>query len=506
MRRNHVLPQILIIVFCTIQFVATACVIQFVDTTKAAVANWPQFRGHNSSGIAAEGANPPVRFSPRENVVWKTALPAGLSSPCIWGNNIFITGFEPEEKKFHTICINRNTGIERWRSTIQVDTVENVHMFNNPANATPATNGEHVYVYFASYGLLCYDIHGKKEWALPLPIPKTKFGTGTSSIVCGDLVILNRDELENPKLLAVTAVTGEIVWEKVLEPPRGASSYSTPVIWKDKLIVHRKKEVVTYSSVSGERNQSISIVTGGTSTPVLGDSLLFVGAWTNLGESDQVVEMPSFENLIEKFDSDQNSVISQKEFPDDFKVALRPEVGNVPGGDVFLKPFFATLMDTSKNGSLEAGEWQHISDIIASLTKEHGLTAIKLEGTNNTTLAVVKWQQNKNVPEVPSPLYYHGRVYMVKNGGIVTCLDAKSGKLKYCERLGARGAYFSSPVVAQNRVYIASYKGVVTVFKTGDEFEVLAQNDLGEFISATPAVVEDNLYVRTEGYLYAFGK
>lgn len=122
------------------------------------------------------------------------------------------------------------------------------------------------------------------------------------------------------------------------------------------------------------------------------------------------------------------------------------------------------------------------------------------------TLTGVKWQENKSVPEVPSPLYYDGRVYIVKNGGITTCLDAKTGEVLYRKRLGAQGAYFSSPVVAQNRVYVVSGGGIITVFKTGDQFEILAKNDLGESILATPAVVEDKLYVRTEENLYVFGE
>lgn len=147
-----------------------------------------------------------------------------------------------------------------------------------------------------------------------------------------------------------------MVWEKVLEPRQWASSYSTPVIWRDELIVHRAGEVVAYFSATGERNWFISVATAGTSTPVLGDSLLFVGAWTNLGEADQRVELPSFENLIEKYDGDGDSVVSENEFPDDLIAGMRPEVGDVTGGNVFLKPLFATLMDTSKNGSLDAGE------------------------------------------------------------------------------------------------------------------------------------------------------
>ncbi|HZU34325.1 MAG TPA: PQQ-binding-like beta-propeller repeat protein [Gemmataceae bacterium] len=85
------------------------------------------------------------------------------------------------------------------------------------------------------------------------------------------------------------------------------------------------------------------------------------------------------------------------------------------------------------------------------------------------------------------------------------CRDAKSGKEIYRERLGGRGSCYSSPVVGDNKIYIGTEGGVVVVFRPGDQFKVLAKNDLGERIMATPALVENTSYLRTEQHLYAFG-
>ena len=105
------------------------------------------------------------------------------------------------------------------------------------------------------------------------------------------------------------------------------------------------------------------------------------------------------------------------------------------------------------------------------------------------------------------PLLYDGRLYPTRNGGIATCLDAATGKVIYRARVGAPGAYFASPVAAAGRVYVASGDGVVTVIAAGKEqLEVLARNELGEDIVATPAIVGNAIYVRTLQNPYAFGE
>ena len=95
---------------------------------------------------------------------------------------------------------------------------------------------------------------------------------------------------------------------------------------------------------------------------------------------------------------------------------------------------------------------------------------------------------------------------MIKSGGIISCFHAESGRLLYREKLGASGAYFSSPIAANGRIYISSRNGIVTVFEAGDKLVILTQNDLDDKITATPAVVDNKLYIRTADSLYSFGK
>jgi outer membrane protein assembly factor BamB len=140
------------------------------------------------------------------------------------------------------------------------------------------------------------------------------------------------------------------------------------------------------------------------------------------------------------------------------------------------------------------------------MKSEHGLVAVKPGGTGDVGKTHVVWKHKQSVPEVSSPLYYQGQVYMVREGGIVTCLNAATGQVHYKERLGAEGAYFASPVAGDGKVYTCSYAGVVSVLAAGPKYQVLAQHDLGEHIMATPALVEGHIYLRTATQLYAFGK
>ena len=172
---------------------------------------------------------------------------------------------------------------------------------------------------------------------------------------------------------------------------------------------------------------------------------------------------------------------------------------------LILKKFFKNF-DSNKDNFVDSTEWVKSVDVFAELMTVPGLVAIKPGGNGDITATNFVWREIKDVPEVPSPLYYNGLVYMIKNGGIASCMNAENGKLLFRERLGASGPYFSSPIVANDRIYIASINGIVTVFEAGDKLKILAQNDLDERITATPAVVGNTIYVRTAENLYAFGE
>jgi outer membrane protein assembly factor BamB len=130
--------------------------------------------------------------------------------------------------------------------------------------------------------------------------------------------------------------------------------------------------------------------------------------------------------------------------------------------------------------------------------------SIRPGGQGDITESHVSWELHRGIPEIPSPVYYQHRVYMVRDGGLVSCVNAGTGDLLYQERLGAVGQYSASPVIACDHIYILSTQGVVTVVKTGDTFQIAHQADLSAPVFATPALDENSLYIRTGNSLMTF--
>lgn len=114
-------------------------------------AQWPQFRGPNSAGVA-DDARPPVHFGPETNLLWKIASPPGLSAPVVWKDRIFLTALE--NKQLLTLSYDARSGREFWRRVAPAETLEPCHEFSSPAASTPCTDGERVYAYFGSFGVI----------------------------------------------------------------------------------------------------------------------------------------------------------------------------------------------------------------------------------------------------------------------------------------------------------------------------------------------------------------
>lgn len=132
------------------------------------------------------------------------------------------------------------------------------------------------------------------------------------------------------------------------------------------------------------------------------------------------------------------------------------------------------------------------------------LEAVKLGGKGDVTKTNVAWEDKKHVSMMPSMVARGGRLYVVTDGGIATCLDAKTGKVVWEERLA--GSFSASPVLADGRLYVLSDAGETFVLKAGDEFEQLARNPLKEAAQATPAVSGGRLYIRTKSHLWCVGR
>ena len=255
----------------------------FILSSFAGAAEWPQFRGPNSSGIG--DGKPPVEFGPSQNVLWKTAIGSGLSSPIIAKGRVFLTEFDRATKQLATVCIDQRTGKILWRRTVAPAEIEKVHEISSPAAPTPATDGERVYVYFGSYGLVSYDFDGKLLWERRLPLPQNIYGAVASPIVAGDLLVLNHQGKE-AYLLGVNRRDGKTVWKT--DRSQFQYGWSTPVYWRhdgiDEIVVlggdfGPNQRLMAYNLADGaERWWVAGLPPCGKSTPVIGGGMVFFAA------------------------------------------------------------------------------------------------------------------------------------------------------------------------------------------------------------------------------------
>src|SRR5262245_11689023 len=207
---------------------------------------WARFRGPNGSGVA-EKDKPPVQFGPTSKLLWKIALPAGPASPIVWDRDILLTGVEND--KLTVIAVRRADGKLLWKQVIPAEKIEKVHAFSSPAAPTPATDGQRVYVYFGSYGLMAFDFAGKEIWRKAYPLTSTQDGAASPTNVYDEKVLVQREANDGKsELLAVDGKSGATVWQTAR--PFQRESWSTPTIWshdgQDELLVVGNGRLVAY--------------------------------------------------------------------------------------------------------------------------------------------------------------------------------------------------------------------------------------------------------------------
>jgi outer membrane protein assembly factor BamB len=133
------------------------------------------------------------------------------------------------------------------------------------------------------------------------------------------------------------------------------------------------------------------------------------------------------------------------------------------------------------------------------------VVAIKPGGKGEITDSHVLWTQTRFLPYVPSPLFAEDHLYMIKNGGILACIDCKTGNRVKEARIPNTQNYYSSPVTADGKIYLISQNGALTVLSAEPQWKVLATAEFGEDAFATPAIGDGRIYLRTAGHLYCFG-
>ena len=276
MKRFHGLIGIMIVVVCG--------------------ADWPQFRGADGTGVAAD-ATPPTTWSDKEGVKWKTPLPGpGSSSPIVFGDRVFVTcysGYGVEAKSpgsieklmRHLICVDRATGKVQWTGDVAASNAEDAFQGylteHGYASNTPATDGEAVYAFFSKAGVVAFDLNGKKLWQTSVGTESDprRWGSSASVLLHKNLVIVNAAS-EGRAVVALDKKTGKEVWKA--EGKRLSLSFSTPALIKSgdrtDLVVAMPGEVWGMNPDTGKMRWYATIKPSGNVCPgvISGDGVAYV--------------------------------------------------------------------------------------------------------------------------------------------------------------------------------------------------------------------------------------
>lgn len=468
--------------------------------------HWLQFRGPNASGIAPENADPPVHFSPDTNLLWKAEILPGWSSPCIVDDRIFLTGFNRADSTLHTFAIDRKNGAILWADSVSPDTLFEIHAVNTHANPTVASDGERVFASFPTYGLIAYDLTVRRLWEFTHEPIQWYYGGACSPVVADSVVITIVSSDEDPRIVGLNCTTGDSVWTIRAPEEEWASLLmrSTPVMWNNLMVMHFYWVVAAYNMNYFTPEWWIKLPTTNIGTPVIAGDTMYLNAWTQMGEEKVNGIDFNFDEYLGFYDVNQDRKLGKNEIPDSIWLFQRPESPDEPRTSRRLNDDFVfSVVDENRDNAFDQAEWDRMLDIMAPYMGDHGMLAISLKGAGERPASDVIWKVQEDTPETPSPLLVDENVFFIKNGGIITVIHRETGEVVKKGRVGAAGAYISSPMLAANRIYTCSYNGTVTVL-SAEDFSVLANNKLGEKIGASPVVVDDVLYVRTSGHLYAF--
>ena len=447
---------------------AVGLVLLALAAPAAAEQQWSKFRGP-AAGAVADDPRLPEQWSETENVVWKTAIPGlGWSSPVVWDDHIFLTsavsagqeeipvpGLYDEHDHISANAAHRwmvydidvRTGAIRWERELHRELPQlRRHIKNSYASETPVTDGELLYVYFGSLGLVtALDMDGTEVWRKEIGVFNTliELGTAASPALHGDRLYIVNDNTTASFMIALDKRTGEEIW-RVSRDERG-NNWSTPVVWENRV----RTEIVTTGS-DGVRSYDPD------------GNLL----WELTGMSNLTTPSPFVaENLV---------YISS----------------GYPGGS--LRPVYAIHPGASGDLSIWADDTSTWSTRFPGnrTSSEYIAWAYPLLGTYNT-----------------SALVYRGIYYTLLDRGLLLAHNARTGAEVYGrQRIRVGSGFTASPWGYNGKVFILSEAGDTYVIKAGPEFEILGTNSLNEMTLATPAVVGGSLFIRTQSSLYRIAR
>ncbi len=407
--------------------------------------NWPCWRGPRGDGSSAE-PHVPTKWNGTtgEGIVWKTKLTGqGHSSPIVWDNHLFLTACEMDSQDRVLQCYDVREGKLKWSRAVMHAPLETKHDLNSFASGTPATDGELIYVSFLKPHQDASDAAAKTNE------PKKK-----KSVTPGTMVVAAFD------------LQGELRWQ--VEPGEFASVHgfcSSPVLYGSTVIVNGDHDgesyIVALDRATGKTiwKQPRVHKTRSYVTPLIRE----VGGQTQMvfSGSKQIVSL----------DPRDGSTLWKIEGP--------------------TEQFVASMVFDGSRFFMTAG------------FPDYHVMAIRGDGRGDVTDSHVAWHSTDAKCYVPSPVVVGGYLLIADDRGTGNCFNAETGERVWLERLGKH--YSASLVSAGGLVYFTADDGITKVVKPGDKLDVVAENPLGEYTFASPAIAAGRIYLRGDQHLFCIG-
>ena len=411
------------------------------SATIVAAENWPQFRGPTGDGhVDAPGL--PLKFSDSEHVTWKAPIHGkGWSSPVIWGDLVWLTTANEQGTELSAVCLDKGSGKVLVDKVIfRVATPQFSHKFNSYASPTPVIEEGRVYINFGSAGTACLNSRtGEVLWQRTDFVCNHYRGAGSSPILWNDLLILHFDGTDEQYVVAVNKKNGETAWKT------------------NRSIDFQDLDAEGKPSGEGDARKAFA-------TPHI----------TTIG--DKPVLLSSGAKAHYAYEPQTGKELWRIEERAQHSASTRPVVGH---GIAFFPTGFA-------RGQLLAVK-------MPTITKAGDKPQVLGEGD-------LAWRQKKGVPNKPSLLLVGDLLFLMHDGGVMSCVDAKTGEEIWRERV--QGNYSASPIFANGRIYVCSEEGKVAVLAAERQFKLLAENSLPDGFMASPAVSGNSLFLRTRTHLY----
>jgi len=263
---------------------------------------------------------------------------------------------------------------------------------------------------------------------------------------------------------AALTTTGEVVWKTRLPYESQHGNGASPIVYGDLLIVSCDGSDAAFVVAFDKRTGKVRWRTWrrqpwdqAYSTPLV----------IRVGDRDQLVSVGAYRAAA--YDPSTGKEIWRVSYADGFSNVPRPVFGH---GLVYIATGF----------------------------QEPSLLAVRVDGSGDVTKTHIAWTLRRGAPLTPSPLLVGDELYVVNDGGIATCLDAKTGGTHWVQRLG--GSYSASPVFADGRIYFLSEEGMARVIAPGREFRVLATSKIDGDTLGSMAIANGSIFIRTDSYLY----